>query len=194
MRKFLLGFLTGVAAIALVEFSYVRFGFLDTRADIPVSRFEERIAMPSLDASIDRRAPNIKNPVDPSNVNLVAGMKVYQTNCAGCHGDVSHPHGSLADVLYPRAPQFVEDSPDMPENQNFYIVQHGIRLSGMPAWRQSLTDQQMWQVTTFLSHMDKLPTEVSEQWKTAAGGPAEEGSSSHQSSHQSSVDKNMRMK
>lgn len=190
MRKFLLGFLTGLAVIALAEFSYLRFGFLDTRADIPVSGLEERIAMPALDASIDRRAPNIKNPVDSSNVNLLAGMKVYQTNCAGCHGDVSHPHGPLADVFYPRAPQFVEDSPDMPENQNFYIVQHGIRLSGMPAWRQTLSDQQMWQVTTFLSHMDKLPTEVSEQWKTAAGGPAEEGSSSHRSS----MDKNMRMK
>ena len=190
MPKFLLGFVIGVAVIVLAEFSYVRFGFLDTRADIPVSGFEARIAMPSLDASIDRRAPNIKNPVDPNNMNLVAGMKIFQTNCAGCHGDVIHPRGPLADALYPRAPQFLEDPPDMPESQNFYVVQHGIRLSGMPAWRQSLSDQQMWQVTTFLSHMDKLPAEVSEQWKTAAGGPAEQGSSSHRSS----MDKNMPMK
>jgi len=190
MRKFLLGFLTGVAAIALAEFAYVRFGFLETRADIPVSGLEERIAMPSLDASIDRRAPDIKNPVDPSNVNLLAGMKVYQTNCAECHGDVSHPHGPLADVFYPRAPQFVEDAPEMPENQNFYIVQHGIRLSGMPAWKHALGDQQIWQVITFSSHMDKLPPEVSNQWKAAARGPAEAGSPSHRSS----MDRNMRMK
>lgn len=189
MPKFLLGFIIGVAVIALSEFSYLRFGFLDPRADIPVSGLEERIAMPSLDASINRRAPKIKNPVDSSNMNLLAGMKVYQTNCAGCHGDVSHPHGPLADVFYPRAPQFVEDSPDMPESQNFYIVQHGIRLSGMPAWRQSLSDQQTWQVTTFLRHMDKLPSEVSEQWKAATGGPAEQGSPSHPSSM-----KNMQMK
>src|SRR5487761_289476 len=38
-------------------------------------------------------------------------------------------------------------------DQNFYIIQHGIRLSGMPAWKQSLSDQQIWQLTTFLSHM-----------------------------------------
>ena len=58
----------------------------------------------------------------------------------------------------------------MPENQNFYIIQHGIRLSGMPAWKQVLNEQQMWQVTVFLSHMDKLSPQVSAVWNTAAGG------------------------
>lgn len=169
MRRFLLGFLAAVVLVVLAGFSYVRFGFLDTRADIPINGLEEKIAMPALDASVDRRAPNIKNPVDSNEASLIAGMKTYETDCASCHGDVNHSRGMLADSLYPRAPQFVEDAPDMPEYQNFYIIQHGIRLSGMPAWEQSLSDQQMWQVTTFLSHMDKLPPSVSDQWKAAAG-------------------------
>jgi mono/diheme cytochrome c family protein len=188
MRKFLFGFVTAVVGIALVGFSYVRFGFLDPRADIPVGALEQGIAMPSLDASVDRRAPEAKNPVDSSEASLIAGMKIYQSNCASCHGDVTHPQGMLADALYPRAPQFMEDSPDMPENQNFYIIQHGIRLSGMPAWKQSLSDQQMWQVTTFLGHMDKLPPAVSDQWKAAAGESAQGNSS-----QPSSMDKNMHM-
>jgi hypothetical protein len=76
----------------------------------------------------------------------------------------------LADALYPRAPQFVEAAPDMPENQNFYIIQHGVRLSGMPAWKQVFGEQEAWQMTTFLSHMDKLPPQVSAAWKTEVGG------------------------
>jgi mono/diheme cytochrome c family protein len=56
----------------------------------------------------------------------------------------------------------------MPENQNFIIIQHGVRLSGMPAWNPTLSEQEIWQVTTFLSHMDKLPPQVSDEWKTAA--------------------------
>jgi mono/diheme cytochrome c family protein len=190
MRKFLLGFVAGVAVIALAAFYYVRFGFLDSRADIPVNALEQKIAMPSLDASVDRRAPDIKNPVEASDANLIAGMKIYQANCAACHGDVNHTHAMLADSLYPRAPQFAEDSPDMPENQNLYIIQHGVRLSGMPAWKQSLSDQQMWQVTTFLSHMDRLPPQVSEQWKANADGSTAPTSSPRSSS----MDKNMRMK
>jgi mono/diheme cytochrome c family protein len=178
VHNFLLGVLAGILIVVLVGFCYVRFGFVDTRADVPINGLEQRIAMPSLDASVDRHAPEIKNPVEATDANLTAGMRIYQTDCASCHGDVNHPKGPLADALYPRAPQFLHDLADMPEHQNFYIIQHGIRLSGMPAWKQALSDEQMWQVTTFLSHMDKLPPQVSDQWKIAATGTTEVNSSS----------------
>ena len=178
MRKVFLGFVIAVVVVLGAGFLCVRFGLMDPRADIPVNSLERRIAMPSLDAAVDRRAPDVQNPVQPTDANLIAGMKVYQTNCASCHGDIHQPHGMLADALYPRAPQFVEDTPDMPENQNFYIIQHGIRLSGMPAWKQVLNEQEMWQVTAFLSHMDKLPPQVSGAWKAVAGSSPNENSSS----------------
>ncbi len=172
MRKFWFGFVVAGVAVLAVEFVYVRFGFVNPRADIAVNPVEKAIAMPALDAAVDRYAPVLNNPVLPTNDNLIAGMKLYQTNCSSCHGDLQRPDALLADALYPRAPQFVKDVPDMPENQNFYIIQHGVRLSGMPGWRQVLSDQQIWQLTTFLSHMDKLPPQIEAQWKqaTAAGG------------------------
>ena len=170
MRKFFLGFVAAVVVVFLAAFIWIRSGLMNPRADIPVNAFEQMIAMPSLDAAVDRRAPEAKNPVEATDDNLTAGIKIYQANCASCHGDPRHPRSILADALYPRAPQFMEDAPDMPENQSFYIIQHGIRLSGMPAWKQVLSEQEMWQVTTFLSRMDKLPPPVLDQWKTAAGG------------------------
>jgi thiosulfate dehydrogenase len=177
MRGFVLGFVVAIIVVAAAVFSYLRFGWIDPRADIPVGMLESKVAMPSLDAAVDRRAAEVKNPVAASDDNLIAGMKSYQTNCSGCHGDIHHPRSVLADALYPRAPQFVEDPPDMPENQNFYIIQHGVRLSGMPAWKQALSDQEMWQVTTFLSHMNKLSPVVSDAWKSVAGGTSPEGNS-----------------
>jgi mono/diheme cytochrome c family protein len=177
MRRFLPGFIAAVVIVLVAEFLWVRLGFVDPRADVAESALERAIAMPSLDASVHRHASEARNPVAATDINLFAGMKVYQTNCASCHGDIHQPHGVLADALYPRAPQFMEDTPDMPENQNFYIIRHGIRMSGMPAWNSSLKEQEMWQVTTFLSHMDKLPPEVAEQWKAIAGGGPEPTSS-----------------
>ena len=170
MRKLILGFAVGIVAVLLGTFVYVRFGFADPRADIPVGTLEAKVAMPSLDAAVDKRAPEVHDPLQPSEDNLLAGIKIYQANCASCHGDIQHPQGMLANALYPRAPQFVQDAPDMPENQNFYIIQHGIRFSGMPAWKEALSENEIWQVTTFLSHMDKLPPNVSMEWKNAAGG------------------------
>jgi thiosulfate dehydrogenase len=142
MLKFLLGFAVAVVVVLTAGFCYVRFGFVDPRADLPVGWLESKFAMPALDAAVERRAPEAHNPVQPAYINLIAGMKIYQTNCAGCHGDIQHPHTAFGDEFYPRAPQFAEDAPDMPENQNFFIIQHGIRLSGMPAWKGALSEQE----------------------------------------------------
>lgn len=177
MRKFLAGVLAGVVVTLLGVFFWIRLGFVSPRADMPENVLERSIAMPSLDASVDRRAPKIQNPLQPSHETLAAGMTIYQMNCASCHGDIQHPDGLFAEDFYPRAPLFLKDAPDMPEYQNFYIIQHGIRLSGMPAWKHQLSDQQIWQVSTFLSHIDKLPPEITAQWKAALGA-GDVGSSS----------------
>jgi mono/diheme cytochrome c family protein len=168
MQRFLLGFIAAVVIVLLGEFLWVRLGFVDSRADVPESVLERKVAMPSLDASLDRHAGEARNPIAAADASLLAGMKIYQTNCAACHGDPRQPHGALADSFYPRAPQFMEDAADMPENQNFYVIQHGIRLSGMPGWKSTLSEQEIWQVTTFLGHMDKLSPELSEQWRAIA--------------------------
>jgi thiosulfate dehydrogenase len=168
MGRFVVGLVTGVVMALLAEFTWVRFGFVNPRADIPENGFERSLAMPALDASVDHRASNLKNPIQPTEANLIAGIKIYQANCASCHGDIRRRQSMFADALYPRAPQFMEDPPDMPENENFYIIEHGVRLSGMPAWGKILNQQQAWQLTTFLKDMDKLPPDVATEWKKMA--------------------------
>ncbi len=165
MRNFIIGFFVAVILLVGGMYAYVRQGHVDPRADIPVSSFEKNQAMAALDSSIDRRSPETKNPVAADEANLTAGIKLYQSNCSGCHGDITHAESPLSESFYPRAPQFMHDAPDMPENQNFYLIKHGIRWSGMPAWEHVMTDQQIWQVVTFLSHMDKLSAPMQEQWK-----------------------------
>ena len=170
MSRFWLGCVVAAIAVLAAEFVYVRFGFVDPRADIGVNAVEKRVAMPALDAAVDRRAAKTKNPVLPTDEELTAGMQLYEANCSSCHGDIGRPEGMFARALYPRPPQFVKDAPDMTEDQNYFIIEHGVRLSGMPAWGGILSQQQMWQLTTFLSHMNQLPPQVAVGWKRAAAG------------------------
>jgi len=176
MIRFVIGFVSAIALVALALFCYVRLGFVDPRADIQPSSLEENLAMPALDASVDRRAPSMKNPVPPTEENLLSGMRIYQSSCSGCHGDISHHHLAFGDSFYPRAPQFMEDAPDMPENQNYYLIKHGIRLSGMPAWDSVLKESEVWQVTSFLNNINKLPEPVLAAWKAAATQAAPQAS------------------
>jgi len=179
MRRFFVGLATGVVLALLAEFMWVRFGFVNPRADIPENALERSLAMPALDASVDHRASSLKNPIQSTDANLMAGMKIYQANCAVCHGDVRQPESMLADAFYPRAPQFMKDPPDMPENQNFYIIEHGVRLSGMPAWGNILDQQQVWQLTSFLKDMDKLSPDITTEWKKLAEADAQQPHAQH---------------
>lgn len=157
MRSFLLGIIFTLVVLILGVFWYTRTGRVSFAADQQPSAIERRFAMGAMDAATDRHAPDVKNPLYASEDNIVSGAQLYLNHCAGCHGTPSNPDSQFAHSFNPPVPQFFKDSPDMPENQNFYIIQHGIRWTGMPAWSKTLNDNQIWQIITFLSNIEKLP-------------------------------------
>jgi len=59
----------------------------------------------------------------------------------------------------------MNQAPDMPDYENFYIIKHGVRWTGMPAWGNLMTDSEVWQVVTLLSRFEKLPPEAAEELK-----------------------------
>jgi len=157
MKNFILGILFTLVVLVGGGAYFAMRGYIDTRADSEPSPLESKFAMSAMDASADRNAPETKNPVAPTDDNLVAGAKLYAASCAGCHGYPAEVPAPAPLAFYPPAPQFFKDAPDMPDHENFYVIQHGVRWTGMPAWRAALTDQQIWQVVAFLSSIDKLP-------------------------------------
>jgi mono/diheme cytochrome c family protein len=156
MKGFFFGILTMILILG-VGLLFALLGFVNMGADNPPSRLETAIAGRVSDASVARAASKIANPVAADETNLVAGARLYREHCTLCHGDPVHPKAPLSDALNPPAPQFMDDKADMPEHQNFFILQHGIRWTAMPGWKNTLTDQQLWQLVAFLSHMSELP-------------------------------------
>jgi mono/diheme cytochrome c family protein len=156
MKSFLFGILTMILLLAL-GLVFALLGFVNMRADNPPFHLETSIAGHAMDASVARAASKLINPVAADEANLVAGAQLYRDHCTLCHGDPVNPKAPLNDALNPPAPQFMEDKADMPENQNFFILQHGIRWTAMPGWKNVLSDQELWQLVTFLAHMSDLP-------------------------------------
>ena len=165
MRGYILGIITALVVLAGIAYFYLTLGYLDVRADVSPSSFESNYAMKFLDASVDRHAPPGHSPVQPTEANLRDGMHLYQDNCAMCHASPQHPEKKYGHPFYPPAPDFLKDAPDMEENANFYIIKHGVRWSAMPAWGNTLSDQQIWTLVTFLGHMGKLPATVEQEWQ-----------------------------
>jgi mono/diheme cytochrome c family protein len=167
MKGFMRGIVTMILILAL-GLLFALMGFVSMRADSPPSKMEATLAGHVMDASVARAAPQVANPLAANEANLAAGARLYRDHCTLCHGDPAHPKSPLADSLNPPAPQFMNDMADKPENQNFYILAHGIRWTAMPGWTNVLSEQQIWQTVTFLSHMQDLPPAVKQVFTETA--------------------------
>jgi thiosulfate dehydrogenase len=179
MRNFILGIVVTLAVLILGGLGIALLGFIPTNANATPHQLESHIAMSALDASTEHHAAHINSPVLPSAENLIDGMKIYTMNCSLCHGTLDKKPSPLANSFYPPPPQLVQDPPDDPDWHNYYVIRNGVRYTGMPAWDKALSDQDIWKVTIFLSHMEKLPAAAQEYWKNAFSVPAPTGKEDH---------------
>src|SRR6266700_6285474 len=169
MRTFILGIIATIVVLFVTGLIIAQFGLMPTNADATPPAFEQRIATNALDASMERHAPRVTNPVPPTDDNLIDGIKIYTMNCAVCHGTLDYKPSLLEHSMYPPPPQIILEPLDDPEWHIHYAIRTGVRYAGMPAWNKALSDQDIWKVTAFLSRIEKLSPGVQEYWKKAYG-------------------------
>ena len=160
MKNFFLGVLATLLVLSLGAFAYLRLGFAEVRADVPPSRLESALLAPAVRASVRRHAPQISNPFPPTDPTLIAGGKIYLSECSGCHGDLEPGKGGSAAALIPAPPQFSSVGSDFTEAQIFWVAKHGIRRSGMFVNGQWDSDDRLWQVSAFIKRIRSLPPNV----------------------------------
>jgi mono/diheme cytochrome c family protein len=162
-KGFVLGVVVTLAVLAGGAYLYCEQGLADLRADAGPGFLDEWLNS-AMDNSVKRHAPEAESPVPASEANLLAGARLYVDKCASCHGSPVNPNSDLGKAFHPSAPQFFgDDPPDMPANQSFYIVKHGIRMTGMPAWGFVMTDSEIWQVVGVLGQIKNLPASVQQE-------------------------------
>lgn len=176
MSKFIGGIIFIIVVIVVAGFIFTWFGFFPLAADGKPGAIETYYAGHVFDRTVDKNAPKIQSPVEPTEDNLTQGMIVYTMNCQMCHGS---PKKAATLGLYPPAPQFMDDPPDMPVWQNYWIIKHGARYTGMPAWGKTLSDDQIWKVTMFLGSWRNLPASIKEKFGDTSKAGGEEGEHEH---------------
>jgi len=171
MKNFFLGVLATLVVLAVGGFVYLRLGLAEVRADLPGSQLESYLMSTAVHASVRRHAPEVPNPVAPTNENLIAGGKLYLGECAGCHGTPGKPQDATGDSLYPPIPQLPKVGTEYSEAQVFWIAKHGIRRAGMFANGKWDPDQKLWTIAAYIKRMNALPEPVKEALdpKKAAG-------------------------
>jgi mono/diheme cytochrome c family protein len=161
MIRFVFGVIAGVLLIPCAVYAWFSLGKVPVAVADPQLPQERLITAVPLHARIQREAIGAA-PMQADEANLVAGARIYTERCSICHGLHGKPSAIGAD-MFPIAPQLLEKHgkgnvvgvSDDPAGETYWKVYNGIRLTGMPSFKDQLSDTGMWQVSLFLAYADK---------------------------------------
>ena len=111
--------------------------------------------------SVPSSARALTNPVAFSPQVWVESRAHFADHCASCHANDGSGDTEIGRSLFPKAPDMrLASTQDKSDGELYWIIENGIRLTGMPGYGDSLSDAEMWQVSLLLRHADKLPPSV----------------------------------
>jgi mono/diheme cytochrome c family protein len=131
-------------------------GWYDVGALAPHWQFAYTFLEYGMHESVRHHASDVTGTAPKDAASLRAGAALYKANCVACHGGPGVPMANFAKAMQPAPGPLVDGARRWSEQQMYWIVRHGIKTSGMPAWQFHMSDAQIWQVTGFLTHLPQL--------------------------------------
>jgi mono/diheme cytochrome c family protein len=138
-----------IPVAAMLTIAAFAFAIVDASSEAEPSWVEKRLAPSLLRAKLRFGRATKACPLTPTEADLERGSELYQQRCAICHGATRGKVAPLADSFSPRPPQFVIEPAQGPTWMDAHFIQHGIRWSGMPAFR-SLSTADAWRLALYV--------------------------------------------
>jgi len=154
MRTIIASLLIAAVVFLLGAAAVIHAGLYDVAATTPHWPATAWLLETARTRSIKAQATGIAVPpglTDPEKV--IIGVEHYAAHCAVCHGAPGVPKGDIVRGLYPSPPDLAKVTPLYTPAELFWILKHGVKMTGMPAWDDH-SDDELWATVGFL---EKLP-------------------------------------
>lgn len=151
----LIGLVMGVAVFLYIGSQGISAKAEPGRVETMMARTMRRLAVPSGDRAR-------KNPVPLTAEVAAAGMAHWADHCAACHGNDGSGETEIGVGMYPKPPDMrLPMTQSLNDGELFYIIENGIRLTGMPAWGDgtAATAQGSWHLVHFIRKLPALTQE-----------------------------------
>ena len=157
------GLVAGALLVLLAAVVVIYAGLYNIAADVPHTPAVYWLLETIRGRSVASHARNIIVPSDLDDSNRISrGAGQYAEMCSGCHLAPGMKRTEISQGLYPRAPELRRKTTLTPAEQ-FWVVKHGIKMTGIPAWGVTHDDDLLWDVVAFVR---KLPELTPEQYET----------------------------
>ncbi len=153
-----LGAVAAAGAVALV-FAYLAHGLSARDRPLALEAFAARRLR---HLAIPRGARDAPNPLPRSPGLLAAARAHFADHCASCHANDGSGATEIGQNLYPKAPDMrLAPTQELSDGEIFYIIENGIRFTGMPAWATGTPEgrQESWGLVHFIRHLPHLTGE-----------------------------------
>ena len=157
------GLVAGALLVLLAAVVVIYAGLYNIAADVPHTPAVYWLLETIRGRAVAVRSRDIVVPNDLGDANRISkGAGQYAEMCSGCHLAPGMKRTEISRGLYPRAPELRRKT-DLTPAEQFWIVKHGVKLTGMPAWGVTHDDDLLWDVVAFVR---KLPELTPEQYET----------------------------
>lgn len=176
MKQFLLGVASVIVGGFIVGFGFIQSGGLDFAADTEHSNVLTKLIGWAREQSITKQAKDIVPPKDLASMERIRrGAGNYDAMCVGCHLSPGVKNSEIRKGLYPVPPNLTEEKPGS-DSRLFWIIKHGIKGSGMPAWAKGgMDDEAIWDITAFLNALPKLSASEYQAIVASSDGHSHDG-------------------
>jgi mono/diheme cytochrome c family protein len=140
---------------SLLGVGLVYAGAFNVAADEPHPAWMSKVLETARERSIASRVGRIAVPGNLDDPRTIAsGAGEYAEMCTGCHLAPGMKDTELRAGLYPKPPELSRIGRHRTPAEQFWIIKHGIKMTGMPAWGPTHDDERLWSLVAFLR---KLP-------------------------------------
>ena len=163
-RIFLIILVVIVLGVVVVGWNMMSRGF---SARMSPNRLESFIAPKVRNLAIPSNARQATNPIADSPEVFAQAMEHFADHCAVCHSADGSGDTHIGKGLFPKVPDLRQnDTQDLSDGEIYYIIENGVRYTGMPAFGQgddNGQDEDTWKLVRFIRHFPHLTPEQVQQ-------------------------------
>jgi mono/diheme cytochrome c family protein len=153
-RRWVIGFAFLLLVMVGIPLLLLRGGIsarpVPSSAEVAVARWLRSLLIPA-------EARDFRNPLTLVPQFLDQGRAHFADHCASCHANDGSGDTELGRNLYPRAPDMRGPSTQaLTDGELFYIIENGVRFTGMPAWGAAGQREESWKLVHFIRHLPAL--------------------------------------
>lgn len=174
-KSILTGFIVTITVLVALA-GFVWSGVYNIAADEAHSRPVYAVLETLRERSIAVRADALQVPDLGGPARIRRGAGNYDAMCVGCHLAPGTAESELSAGLYPAPPNLSQTR--VAAAEAFWVVKHGIKASGMPAWGKRMSDEYVWDLVAFVQQLPTLDAAHYKALVASSGGHAHGGGES----------------